>query len=84
MGFSFWYNKDMSIRTKIEHAYQRVFRGWDDSDSWNYDMTLVKTLPALKKCIAGRESIFELDEKVLDMHNKTLSCIKTIENYIAD
>lgn len=37
-------------KRKIKFLYQRVFRGWDDSDTWNLDYKIAEfTLPRLKR-----------------------------------
>jgi len=40
----------MVIRRKIKFLYQRLTRGWDDSDTWSLDYTCAKFLiPRLKR-----------------------------------
>ncbi len=36
------------MRRRIKFFFQRLWRGWDDSDTWNLDLTIAKfTLPRL-------------------------------------
>ena len=38
------------MRRKLKFLYQRIVRGWDDSETWSLDYTIAKfTLPRLKR-----------------------------------
>jgi hypothetical protein len=40
----------MNIKRSLKYFYQRLTRGWDDSDTWSLDVTIAKfALPRLKR-----------------------------------
>ncbi len=44
------------VKDEIEHAYQRVFRGWDDTAVWSVDYYIARLLPQLLKQLKENKS----------------------------
>lgn len=63
-------NKILNIKTSIIHAYQRLFRGWDDSAIWSIDYYLAEMMPIwleeLKKKSKGAPTLYLPQDKLME------------------
>lgn len=45
-----WMLRNLRIRQRINHLWQRLIRGFDDSDTWHLDVVIARfALPRLKR-----------------------------------
>lgn len=79
----------MKIRRIIKYWWQRRTRGWDDSDLWSLDFTIIRfTLPRLKEfrkqCMGYPAELnsFEEWEDILDKMIAALEIYLKEESYI--
>jgi len=66
------------LRRSIRFFWQRLTRGWDDSETWSLDVTIAEfILPRLKRYKQLSSEVIETDEEALDKMIRAFELLTT-------